>query len=156
MLPGNQLGGEVAVSVARDQAFVELGYIRWSAVTLPDEVGHVDFGLWTIDSRIGWRADRSDGTDGLPLAAWLLGEVGRSTATGHDVLGGEMVSSSYAAVGGGIGVHGHVSRWIDAMLAIEGLDAVLRPRFETANDTLIFAPGAFAARFSLGISATWR
>jgi hypothetical protein len=49
MLPGNQLGGEIAASVARDQAFVELGYVRWSAVSLPDEVGHVDFGLWTID-----------------------------------------------------------------------------------------------------------
>jgi hypothetical protein len=67
-----------------------------------------------------------------------------------------MVGSSYAAVGAGIGVRGRVSRWIDVMLAIEGLDAVIRPRFETANDTLIFAPGAFAGRFSLGISATWR
>jgi hypothetical protein len=67
-----------------------------------------------------------------------------------------MAGSSYAAVGGGIGVHGRVSRWLDAMLAIEGLDAVVRPRFETANDTLIFAPGAFAGRFSLAISATWR
>jgi hypothetical protein len=148
-LPGSQVGGELAASVGRAHVFGELAYVEWapSGVAGADGLGRVDIGLWTLALRGGWRADP------LPIAAWVVGERGESSAT--TMLGGRPIASAYGAVGVGVGAWWPVTRLFAPMLAIETLDVVIRPRFETGDMTL-FEPGAVAARVSLAITATWK
>jgi hypothetical protein len=150
-LPSTRLGSEVAVTVGRAHVFAELGYVQWSnaSLAMPGETGDIDVGLWTIALRSGWRGQR------WPIAAWVVGEAGKSAAADHAV-GGRTAASSYVAAGGGLGTWWQATRWLAPTLEVEALDALVRPRFETGDQSVIFEPQAVAARVSVAITVTWK
>jgi hypothetical protein len=147
MLPRVGVGGELAMTGRREQLFAELGYADWR--TTADSAGDFAFGLWTIDARVGWRSRR------LPIAAWLVGELGKASAVETGTMPSPAVASGYAAVGAGVGARIRVTRWLDGVAAVEGLYAVERPRFEMVTVS-VFEPSVVAAQASIGLSGTYR
>ncbi len=149
-LPGVGLGGELDAFVRRGPLAAELGVTRWAGASARDSImtDEVSVGLSAAALRLGWRAP-------VPVALWMVGEVGTMTAVGTTLYDDRELSGRWLALGAGIGVDWNVWRWLGLVGTFEVLDTVDRTRFQTADGTTVYEPHRASARISLGAEVRW-
>jgi hypothetical protein len=146
--PGVAFGGELAVPLFWHQLFVEPAAELWGHTSSDRTMPGVDTSLQVATLRVGWRS-----TD-WPVRAWMVGDVGRLSGEGVDVVAPRTAAPAWAGIGAGAAF-----AWTVGHLAFvasgEAIAAIARPQFTLTTGGVLFQPGALALRLGIGIEVAW-
>ncbi|HEY1818127.1 MAG TPA: hypothetical protein VGG74_37550 [Kofleriaceae bacterium] len=146
--PGVAFGGELAVPLFWHQLFVEPAAELWGHASSDRTMPGVNTSLQVATLRVGWRS-----TD-WPVRAWMVGDVGRLSGEGVDVVEPHEAAPAWAGIGAGAAF-----AWTVGHLAFvasgEAIAAIARPQFALTSGEVLFQPGAVALRLAVGIEVGW-
>lgn len=148
VIPKVGLGGELAVTLRRKNALVEVAETRWVTSAAQLHTGgpaHVDVGLDATALRLGWRPAL------LPLRAWASVEAGSMYGTGVALDNSQLGSGRWLAAGAGFGVAWPISRWVRLVGTTEVMVAVERVQFSLGDGMTVYAPSPMSARTTCGL-----
>ena len=148
-LPRVNLGGELAIYVRRQAAFVELAAARWMPQAAPLEVTNPPVTLDIATMRAGWRPEH------VPLRAWLAGELGAVRGAGMASADRGAPTGRWAALGAGFGVAWSMAVHARLVGTIEIAVPIERGRYWVEHGAELYRPSAAAARCAFGLEVGW-